>query len=81
MAKTWDVYEAVSIPVISSGGVFALGDALEYILAGATAVGVGCAHFLEPGISAALAGELARYVEESDVASYAELVGAAHRSQ
>ncbi|GMT46737.1 MAG: dihydroorotate dehydrogenase B (NAD(+)), catalytic subunit [bacterium] len=44
----WDVFRAVSIPIIGSGGIMNGGDAIEYMLAGATAVAVGTANFVSP---------------------------------
>ncbi|MEC4685848.1 MAG: dihydroorotate dehydrogenase [Nitrospirota bacterium] len=44
----WDVFRAVSIPIIGSGGIMDGGDAIEYMLAGAAAVAVGTANFVNP---------------------------------
>ena len=48
LRMVWDVYNAVSIPVIGMGGISNAEDALEFILAGATGVSVGTANFTDP---------------------------------
>ncbi|MFH1469943.1 MAG: dihydroorotate dehydrogenase [Pseudomonadota bacterium] len=75
----WELYEAGPLPILGTGGVSSAEDALQLIMAGARAVGLGTAVWLEGvevfgRINGALAGWLAR----EGVASLGELVGVAH---
>jgi dihydroorotate dehydrogenase (NAD+) catalytic subunit len=74
-----DVYPEVDIPIIGVGGIATLEDALEYILAGATAVQVGTATFVQPDAAPNLVERLAAYLESEAIASITELTGASHR--
>lgn len=57
VAMTWRVSRAVSIPVIGLGGIMSADDALQYLLAGATAIQIGTANFVDPQtVSAVLEG-------------------------
>jgi dihydroorotate dehydrogenase (NAD+) catalytic subunit len=72
------VYEtarAVGIPVIGLGGIETAADAVEYFLAGASAVQVGTAHFADPGASMRVAEGLAAYLQRKRIGSIDELVG------
>jgi dihydroorotate dehydrogenase (NAD+) catalytic subunit len=72
------VYEtchAVGIPVIGLGGIETAEDVLEYVLAGATAVQVGTAHFADPCISRALVEGVERLVMEYNINTISELRG------
>ncbi|MCR5177554.1 MAG: dihydroorotate dehydrogenase [Lachnospiraceae bacterium] len=73
------VYEAahaVDIPVIGMGGVISGNDALEMILAGASAVAVGTATFHDPDAMIRIIGEIGEYMEKHAVTDINELVGA-----
>ena len=78
LRMVWQVYEAVSIPIIGMGGVSSAEDAIEMLLAGATAVGVGAANLRNPfaarDIIAALPDAMARY----GITNLSELTGGAH---
>ena len=73
---TWRVRQAVNIPVIGIGGIMGGRDALEFILAGATAVQVGTASFVEPGAAVRVVREIEAYLVQHKIASVRELVGA-----
>lgn len=66
---------SVNIPVIGCGGISTLNDVLEYLIAGASAVQVGTASFLEPAIMPRLVAELAAWMERQGVASLDQIVG------
>ena len=68
--------QAVHIPVIGMGGIRTAEDALEFILAGATAVAVGTAHFSDPCASVKIAEGLASYLEENGIDDIRTLIGA-----
>ena len=67
---------AVRIPIIGCGGVMAAADAVEHLLAGATAVQVGTASFLDPAAMIGILEGLAAYCERHGVARVADLTGA-----
>lgn len=67
--------KAVRIPVIGCGGIATAQDAIEYLIAGATAVQVGTATFIEPGLMPRIITELADWCEVEGVDDIAELVG------
>jgi dihydroorotate dehydrogenase (NAD+) catalytic subunit len=61
VAMTWRVSRAVSIPVIGIGGIMNGEDALQYLLAGASAVQIGTATFVDPGIAGNAVREIEQY--------------------
>lgn len=70
------VSRAVDIPVVGLGGIMTGEDAAEYLLAGATAVQVGTASFVDPSSCQRVADELAQFCAQEGVADVNELVGA-----
>lgn len=76
LAKVYEVTQAVSIPVIGVGGIMTAVDAVEFLLAGATAVQVGTASFIDPAAGVTIAGELETYCESHGVRSVRSLTGA-----
>jgi len=74
--KVYEVAQAVKIPIMGIGGIMTTEDAVEFLLAGATAVQVGTANFIDPSASMKIAEGLGRYCDESGVKKVTELVGA-----
>jgi dihydroorotate dehydrogenase (NAD+) catalytic subunit len=75
----FDVHAALpNLPIIGVGGVATGAGAVELILAGATAVQVGTANFVDPRASIRVLSGLIEWCAQQGVASVAELVGAAH---
>lgn len=72
----WEVASVVSIPICGVGGVMTGEDAAEFILAGATAVSVGMANFVDPAASARILHELEDWAESQGVSDINELRGA-----
>ncbi|HAJ73938.1 MAG TPA: dihydroorotate dehydrogenase [Lachnospiraceae bacterium] len=73
------VYEAanaVSLPVIGMGGITCAEDAIEFILAGATAVSVGTANFADPYTTVRVAEGIEQYLRDNDIEDINELIGA-----
>lgn len=66
---------AVKIPVIGMGGIMSGRDALEFIIAGARAVAVGTATFLDPSTAVRVVREIEEYLQRHDLASVNDLVG------
>jgi len=73
---TWQVHRAVSLPLIGIGGIAEGRDALEFILAGASAVQVGTANFIHPDAVLRVLSGIEEYLERHGIASVRELVGA-----
>jgi dihydroorotate dehydrogenase (NAD+) catalytic subunit len=76
LRMVWQVAQAVSVPIIGIGGIMTATDALEFMLAGATAVQVGTASFLDPSAAQTIAREMGEYLEENGIADVKELIGA-----
>jgi dihydroorotate dehydrogenase (NAD+) catalytic subunit len=74
----YQVAAAVTVPVIGMGGIMGLNDALEFFLAGASAVQVGTAIFVDPGLPIRLIDELRQWLEEQGFASVEQIVGIAN---
>jgi len=75
LAMVWKVSQAVDLPIMGLGGIATARDALEFIVAGATAVQVGTASFSEPAAGAHIATGLHQYCEETACHRLADLVG------
>jgi len=74
---TYQVAQAVSIPIIGAGGVTSADDALEFLMAGASAVQVGTATFADPEVPLRVIEGLAAYVREQKLSSIRDVIGAA----
>ncbi len=72
---TWKVRRAVTVPLLGIGGVSSAEDALQYIVAGATLVGMGTAMLRDPRTPERVVRDLARWCERHGVARLSELVG------
>lgn len=68
--------QAVKLPIIGMGGIATAEDALEFILAGATAVSVGTANFYRPTATVEIADGIEAYMKENKVEDIRELIGA-----
>jgi dihydroorotate dehydrogenase (NAD+) catalytic subunit len=75
LRMVWQVAKAVNVPVIGIGGIISATDALEFIVAGATAVQVGTASFLDPQATQTIACDIERYLEENAITSIREMIG------
>jgi len=73
----WQVAQAVSIPIIGIGGITSGNDALEFLLAGATAVQVGTANFVNPAATMEVLDGIAGYLRNHKIAAVREIIGAA----
>jgi dihydroorotate dehydrogenase (NAD+) catalytic subunit len=72
---TWKVHRAVSVPLLGVGGVSSAEDALQYIVAGASLVGMGTATLRDPRAPERVVRDLARWCARHDVSRLSELVG------
>ena len=72
----YQVANAVKIPIIGMGGIMNAEDALEFILAGATAVAVGTGNFIDPYTTVNVVKGIEEYMERYHVEDINELIGA-----
>ena len=75
LRMVWQVSKAVKIPVIGLGGISSATDAIEFLLAGASAIQIGTANFIDPAISGKVAKGIVEYCEKHGVEDVNELVG------
>ncbi len=75
----WQVSNAVSIPVVGLGGIAGGHDAMEFILAGASAVEIGTANFVEPDVTERTVRWIDDYCRRHDISALRELIGAVSR--
>ena len=71
----WEVYKNVSIPIVGMGGIMTATDALEFFIAGASAIAVGTANFVNPKASMEVVEGIQTYLEKTDMRSIKALVG------
>jgi dihydroorotate dehydrogenase (NAD+) catalytic subunit len=76
LRMVWETARTVRIPVIGMGGISNTHDALEFILAGATAVAIGTATFARPSAMHDTIAGLSRYLDEERIGDLRELIGA-----
>ncbi len=76
LRMVWQVAKAVRVPVIGIGGIMNAVDALEFMLAGATAVQVGTASFINPGAAQKIAEDMEAWLINNGVADIKSLIGA-----
>lgn len=75
----YDVYEAVSIPIIGMGGIANVDDCIEFLMAGASALGIGTMNLVNPYICKELVEELPKALEKYGFKDINECIGYAHR--
>ncbi len=73
----YKVSEAVDIPVVGCGGIRSGNDAIEFLMAGATAVQVGTANFSHPGIALDIVEEIKAFMEREKISKITDLIGVA----
>ncbi|MBS3809335.1 MAG: dihydroorotate dehydrogenase [Desulfobacterales bacterium] len=75
LRMVWQVAAAVKIPVVGIGGIMSAEDVLEFMIAGASAVEIGTANFVNPRVSMEIIDGLVRYLEENRLESIRDIVG------
>ena len=75
LRMVWQVHHAVNIPVIGLGGIMNATDAIEFMLAGASAIQVGTANFIDPAISVKIVEGIEAYMQKHRIADVNELIG------
>ncbi len=72
----WQVYNAVSIPIVGLGGIMNADDAIAFLLCGASAIQVGTANFIDPAVTIKIIDGIDSYLERHGCKSVSEIVGA-----
>ena len=75
LRMVWQVASAVSIPVIGIGGITTAGDAIEFLLAGATAIQVGTANFYEPSAPEQIIQGMKEYLHQQGEHCIRDIIG------
>lgn len=75
LRMVWQVAQKVSIPVIGMGGIMTAEDALEFMVAGAKAVQIGTANFINPRATMEIIDGMRRYLQENKIKSIKDIVG------
>lgn len=76
LRMVWQTAKAVKIPVIGLGGICSATDAVEFLLAGASAVQIGTANFIDPSISDKVVDGIEEYLQRHGFSSVQEIIGA-----
>jgi dihydroorotate dehydrogenase (NAD+) catalytic subunit len=76
LRMVWQVFNAVKIPVIGLGGIMNGRDAVEFMLAGASAIQIGTANFIDPAVTVKVSEGINDYLEKYKMSSVRELIGA-----
>jgi dihydroorotate dehydrogenase (NAD+) catalytic subunit len=81
LRMVWQVANAVKIPVIGMGGIMSVSDALEFLLAGASAIQIGTASFIDPQVSINILKGIEDFLERKGFSDIKEIVGYINRSE
>lgn len=76
LRMVWQVAKAVNIPVVGLGGIMNWKDAVEFLLAGATAIQIGTANFIDPAVTVKVAQGINDYLDRHGYASVRDIIGA-----
>ena len=75
LRMVWQVHKAVKVPIIGLGGIMNATDAIEFMLAGASAIQVGTANFIDPEVSVKIVQGIEDYMVRHNISSVTDLVG------
>lgn len=76
LRMVWQTYNAVKIPIIGMGGIASWQDAVEFILAGSSAIQIGTYNFIDPTISEKVVDGIQGYLDHHNISHIKELIGA-----
>ncbi len=71
----WQVAKAVKVPIIGLGGIMNERDAIEFLLAGASAIEIGTANFIDPSVSVKVANGISEWLDKHGCSSVQEIIG------
>jgi len=75
LRMVWQVAQKVKVPVIGVGGIVSAEDAIEFFIAGATAVQIGTANFMNPKATIEIIEGIERYLADRNISSLSEIIG------
>lgn len=75
LRMVWQVAKAVKIPVVGLGGIMSATDAIEFLLAGASAIQIGTANFIDPAITVKVIDGINDYLDENGFESVKDIIG------
>jgi dihydroorotate dehydrogenase (NAD+) catalytic subunit len=75
LRMVWQVHRAVKIPLIGIGGISSATDAIEFMLAGASAIQVGTANFIDPSVTMKIVDGIKEYLERHRISAVKDLIG------
>lgn len=75
LRMVWQVFHAVKIPIIGMGGISNWEDAIEFILAGSTAIQIGTSNFIDPTVSVKVLEGIEDYMKRHNIAKIGDLIG------
>lgn len=75
LRMVWQVAKTVKIPVVGLGGIMTADDAIEFLLAGASAVQIGTANFIDPAVTVKIINGINDYLEQNHFKSVREIIG------
>lgn len=75
LRMVWQVAKAVKIPVVGLGGISCANDAIEFLLAGASAIQIGTANFIDPTISVKVVDGINEYLDQNGFKSVKDIIG------
>ncbi len=75
LRMVWQVYNAIKIPIIGMGGISNTADAIEFMLAGSTAIQIGTYNFIDPAISMKVIDGIIDYMDRHNIKSISEIIG------
>ena len=75
LRMVWECFKKVKIPIIGMGGIISSDDAIEFLLAGATAVAVGTANFINPSVTADIISGIRSYMKNEEISSVKDIIG------
>ncbi len=78
LRMVYEVYKAVKVPVIGMGGIMNADDAIEFLIAGASAIAVGTANFVNPLATIGIIGGIIDFMEKEGIEDISSLTGTAH---
>lgn len=76
LRMVWQTYKAVRIPVIGIGGICSASDAIEFMIAGASAIEIGTANFIDPSVSVKVIDGISAYLDRHGYSSVKQIIGA-----
>ena len=76
LRMVWQVHKAVNVPIVGLGGIMNATDAIEFMLAGASAIQVGTANFIDPQVSVKIVDGIEAYMHKYKIDKVTDLIGA-----